>query len=83
MSNFRSDHPSGSLFHLCDGSVQFTNENISLNIYTGLLTINGGESVQGGVGDPKTVGPRRSRSSVLQTVNELSTACFHSRRIAN
>jgi prepilin-type N-terminal cleavage/methylation domain-containing protein len=52
MSNFRSDHPSGGLFLLCDGSVQFVNENISMNIYTGLSTVSGGESVQGGVGEP-------------------------------
>jgi prepilin-type N-terminal cleavage/methylation domain-containing protein len=52
MSNFRSDHPSGALFLLCDGSVQFINENIDMNTYTGLATINGGESVQGAVGEP-------------------------------
>lgn len=52
MSNFRSDHPSGAMFLLCDGSVQFVNENINMGIYTGLSTISGGESVQGGVGEP-------------------------------
>jgi prepilin-type N-terminal cleavage/methylation domain-containing protein len=52
MANFRSDHPSGGLFLLCDGSVQFVNENINMGTYTGLSTINGGESVQGGVGEP-------------------------------
>ena len=52
MSNFRSDHPSGALFLLCDGSVQFMNENIDMSTYTGLATINGGESVQGAVGEP-------------------------------
>jgi prepilin-type N-terminal cleavage/methylation domain-containing protein len=52
MSNFRSDHPSGCLFLLCDGSVQFMNENIDMSTYTGLSTINGGESVQGAVGEP-------------------------------
>jgi prepilin-type N-terminal cleavage/methylation domain-containing protein len=52
MSNFHSDHPSGALFLMCDGSVQFINENISMTIYTGLSTISGGESVQGAVGEP-------------------------------
>jgi prepilin-type N-terminal cleavage/methylation domain-containing protein len=52
ISNFHSDHPSGGLFLLCDGSVQFVNENISMNVYTGLSTISGGESVQGSVGEP-------------------------------
>jgi hypothetical protein len=52
MSNFRSDHPSGALFLLCDGSVQFMNENIDMGTYAGLSTINGGESVQGAVGEP-------------------------------
>jgi len=52
LSNFRSDHPSGGLFLLCDGSVQFVNENISMTTYTGLSTIQGGEPVQGGVGEP-------------------------------
>jgi len=52
MSNFRSDHPSGALFLLCDGSVQFMNENIDMTTYAGLSTINGGESVQGAVGEP-------------------------------
>jgi len=52
MSNFRSDHPSGALFLLCDGSVQFMNENMDMATYTGLSTIQGGESVQGAVGEP-------------------------------
>ncbi len=52
MSNFRSDHPSGCLFLLCDGSVQFLNENINMSTYTALSTIQGGESVQGAVGEP-------------------------------
>jgi prepilin-type processing-associated H-X9-DG protein len=45
MSNFRSDHPSGCSFLMCDGSVQFINENIDMATYTGLATIQGGESV--------------------------------------
>jgi hypothetical protein len=52
MSNFHSDHPSGGLFLLCDGSVQYINENISMAVYTGLSTISGGETVQGNVGEP-------------------------------
>jgi len=52
MSNFRSDHPSGCLFLLCDGSVQYLNENINMGTYNALSTIQGGESVQGAVGEP-------------------------------
>jgi hypothetical protein len=47
MSNFRSDHPSGALFLMCDGSVHFIGENIDMGTYTALSTIQGGESVQG------------------------------------
>ena len=52
MSNFRSDHPSGALFLFCDGHVQFLNENIDMGTYTASATIQGGESVQGAVGEP-------------------------------
>jgi prepilin-type N-terminal cleavage/methylation domain-containing protein len=52
LSNFRSDHPNGGLFLLCDGSVQFLNDSIDMSVYTGLSTIQGGESVQGSVGEP-------------------------------
>ena len=52
MSNFRSNHPNGGLFLLCDGSVQFLNENIDMSVYTGLSTIQGGEMVSGAVGEP-------------------------------
>jgi hypothetical protein len=52
ISNFRSDHPNGGLFLLCDGSVQFINENIDMSVYTGLSTIQGGETVSGAVGEP-------------------------------
>ena len=52
LSNFRSDHPDGGLFLLCDGSVQFLSENIDMSIYTGLSTIQGGETVSGAVGEP-------------------------------
>jgi prepilin-type N-terminal cleavage/methylation domain-containing protein len=51
-SNFRSNHPNGGLFLLCDGSVQFLNENVDMSIYTGLSTIQGGETVMGSVGEP-------------------------------
>jgi prepilin-type N-terminal cleavage/methylation domain-containing protein len=49
--NFRSDHPNGGLFLLCDGSVQFINDSIDMSVYTGLSTIQGGESVQGALTD--------------------------------
>jgi prepilin-type N-terminal cleavage/methylation domain-containing protein len=52
MSNFRSDHPSGALFLFCDGHIQFISENIDMGTYTGLSTIQGGENVQGAVGEP-------------------------------
>jgi hypothetical protein len=47
LSNFRSDHPGGALFLLCDGSVHFVNESIDMTTYTGLSTIQGGEDIQG------------------------------------
>ncbi len=52
LSNFRSSHPGGGLFLLCDGSVQFINENIDMSVYTGLSTTQGGETVNGAVGEP-------------------------------
>jgi len=52
ISNYRSDHPGGGLFLLCDGSVQFLSENVDMSIYTGLSTIQGGETVSGAVGEP-------------------------------
>ena len=51
LSNFRSDHPAGALFSFCDGHVQFLNENIDMATYTGLSTIQGGESVQSALTD--------------------------------
>jgi prepilin-type N-terminal cleavage/methylation domain-containing protein len=51
LCNFRSDHPGGGLFLLCDGSVQFINENIDMSVYTGLSTMQGGETVNGAVGE--------------------------------
>jgi prepilin-type N-terminal cleavage/methylation domain-containing protein len=52
LSNFRSDHPQGGLFLLCDGSVQFLNDSIDMSVYTALSTIQGGETVNGAVGEP-------------------------------
>ncbi|HEV8070293.1 MAG TPA: DUF1559 domain-containing protein [Planctomycetaceae bacterium] len=52
ISNFRSNHPGGGLFLLCDGSVQFISENIDMTVYTGLSTMQGGETVNGAVGEP-------------------------------
>jgi len=52
MSNYRSDHPSGALFLFCDGHVQFLNENMDMSTYAGLSTIQGGETIQGAVGEP-------------------------------
>jgi hypothetical protein len=52
VSNFRSNHPNGGLFLLCDGSVQFINDSIDMGTYTGLSTIQGGETVSGAVGEP-------------------------------
>ena len=52
LSNFRSDHPNGGLFLLCDGSVQFINDSIDMSVYTGLSTMQGGETVNGAVGEP-------------------------------
>jgi prepilin-type N-terminal cleavage/methylation domain-containing protein/prepilin-type processing-associated H-X9-DG protein len=51
MSNFRSDHPSGALFLFCDGHVQYLNENMDMTTYNGLSTIQGGEQIQGAVGE--------------------------------
>jgi len=52
LSNYRSNHPNGGLFLLCDGSVQFLNDSLDMSIYTGLATIQGGETVNGAVGEP-------------------------------
>lgn len=42
---FKSMHPGGAQFVMADGSVQFINESIDHNIYRGLSTRNGGETV--------------------------------------
>jgi prepilin-type N-terminal cleavage/methylation domain-containing protein len=44
VSNFHSDHPTGGVFLLCDGSVQFISENMDMQAYVGLSTISGGET---------------------------------------
>ncbi len=40
---FGSRHPGGSNFVLADGSVQFINESIDLEVYRDMSTVNGGE----------------------------------------
>jgi len=42
-SNFRSNHRGGANFLFADGHVQFLNESINLNVYSGLMTIAGQE----------------------------------------
>ena len=42
---FKSLHPGGAHFVMADGSVHFVNESIDHNIYRGLSTRNGGETV--------------------------------------
>ena len=45
MRGFRSEHPGGALFGYIDGSVRYLGENIQLQVYRGLSTIEGGEAV--------------------------------------
>jgi len=40
-----SFHPSGALHLLGDGSVQFINQNVDFNVYDGVVTISGAETV--------------------------------------
>ena len=42
---FRSNHPGGAQFALVDGSTQFIESNIDLNILKAMSSIDGGESV--------------------------------------
>ncbi len=44
-SNFRSQHPSGGMFVLADGSVRFVSESIDMAIYRASSTIAGGEII--------------------------------------
>jgi prepilin-type N-terminal cleavage/methylation domain-containing protein len=44
-----SFHPGGLLFLLCDGSVHFIGDNIDMQVYEDMGTINGGEIVPGDV----------------------------------
>ena len=43
--SFMSRHNSGANFGMCDGSVSYINEQIDINIYRGLATIDGNETV--------------------------------------
>lgn len=43
VSNFRSLHPSGANFALCDGSIQYVRENIDMTVYRAYSTMAGGE----------------------------------------
>jgi prepilin-type N-terminal cleavage/methylation domain-containing protein/prepilin-type processing-associated H-X9-DG protein len=45
MRGFRSEHPGGAHFCYVDGSVRFLAENIQLQVYRALSTIDGGETV--------------------------------------
>ncbi len=42
---FRSAHPGGLFFAMCDGSVQWVNDAIELKVYRALATIRGGEPI--------------------------------------
>ena len=45
--SFRSNHPGGLHFAFADGSVRFVREDIELEVYRALATIQGGEVVEG------------------------------------
>ncbi len=48
---FRSMHPGGAQFAMCDASVHFVAESIDHNVYMALASRDGGEVISGGVGD--------------------------------
>ncbi|MBW8883221.1 MAG: DUF1559 domain-containing protein, partial [Planctomycetia bacterium] len=41
----RSRHPNGVQASMCDGSVSFVANNIALNVWQAMSTMNGGETV--------------------------------------
>ena len=43
---FRSEHPGGANFAMCDGSVRFVSESLDPELYDGLATRDGGEVVE-------------------------------------
>lgn len=45
MRGFRSEHPGGALFCNVDGSVRFLAENVQLQVYRAMSTIDGGEVI--------------------------------------
>ena len=45
MSNFRSEHPSGANFMMCDGSVQYITTGIDIVTYRALSTVRGEEAL--------------------------------------
>lgn len=55
-SNFRSDHRGGANFMMADGSVHFISENIQINIYRGLSTIQGSQEPAPVVASNETAG---------------------------
>jgi hypothetical protein len=42
---FRSAHPGGLFFAMCDGSVRWVSQGIELKLYRNLATIQGGEPI--------------------------------------
>jgi hypothetical protein len=46
---FRSLHPGGAHFIMCDASVHFVNENVDHSSYRALASREGDDSIQGGL----------------------------------
>jgi prepilin-type processing-associated H-X9-DG protein len=44
---FRSDHPGGAHFCLCDGAVTFVNDSIDFALYQAMSTRDGEEALTG------------------------------------